>query len=193
MCILFASTYPHRVCAQNNVGIELFGGVEYSPRERAGEKIHFGFGYDKELFNGNSFIGISMSGKREVLRQESDTSAALRSFYVLEATTGLSINEERSKIFAGPIVLIGGGVCWDNWKLDGPFPVLFSTALQLNINIPNDVEFGEEAFKIGFFGRCVYENFYYRVVDEPNPKTQSRVNPMIAYEVGLRLTLKGDN
>ncbi len=192
-CILILNLYPCDTHAQNNVGIQLFGGVGYSPRERAGEKMHFGFGYDKELFNGNSFIGISMSGKRQILRQETDTSAAARSFYVLETTTGLSINEERSKLFAGPVVIIGGGVCWDNWKLDGPFPVFFSTALQLNINVPNDIEFGEEKFGIGFFGRCVYQNFYYRVEGEINPPSQSRVNPMIAYEFGLRLTLKGSD
>lgn len=182
----------HETRAQNNVGIELFVGTEYSPRAST-QNPHFGFGYDKEIFNGNSFVGISMSGKREVLRQKTDTTALSRDFYVLEGTTGLSISENRSKIFAGPIVIVGGGICWDNWKLDGPFPVFFSTALQLNINIPNDIEVGEEKFSIGFFGRCVYETYYYKIVNEPVSENTSSVNPMIAYEFGMRLALKGKN
>lgn len=193
ICVLAMSIYSYATYAQNNVGIELCGGVDYSPRERAGEKIHFGFGYDKQMLGGNSFVGISMSGKRQILRQQTDTIAGLRQFYVLELKTGVSLSEERSKLFAGPIVLVGGGVCWDNWKLDGSFPVFFSTALQLNLNVPQDIELNEEKFGIGFFGRCMYQNFYYRVIDEPNDPSQSRVNPMIVYQFGLRLTLKGSD
>jgi hypothetical protein len=180
------------VCAQtNHTAFELFVGTEYSPREHASERPHFGFGYEKEIFQSNSFLGIAMSGKRDVLRQESDTFALRRGFYVLEGTTGISISDTRSKLFAGPAVIVGGGVCWDNWMLDGSFPVFFSTALQLNINFPNDIDTGNEKLGVGIFVRCVYENFYYKIDGETNSKKRSRVNPMIGYEVGLRVALKG--
>ena len=175
---------------QNSVGIGLFTGMEYSPREKTNQ-LHLGLEYDKKFAQGNGVVGISMSGKRQVLRQETDSTSSMRKFFVLQGMTGFAINEERSKTFAGPIVLIGGGVCWDNWKLEESFPLIFSIALQLNVNFANELGNGDERFGVGVFIRWSYENFYYKDEDEVNKDLRSRVNPMIPFRAGFRLSLKG--
>ena len=187
-----ALTPTHFVSAQkNNTGIELFTGTSYSPREHV-KVPHIGFGYTKDVFKGNGFVGISMSGKRDVLRQETDTSAVSRGFYLLEINTGFSVTEEQSKMFAGPAVIVGGGVCWDNWKLSQSFPLFFSIALQLNINPFDDFVVRDERFAVGIFARGSYEIFYYKNEGEVDMDSRSRTNPMVAPEIGLKLSLKGN-